>query len=277
MRTELKACRRNGSLLALSAACACGAGRVDGTGDGSASTSTVTDESSSSGPDECWRVIDGSLVVDDTTDLEALRNIREIRGDLAIDLDSSTQSDLSFLGCLESVEYLSLRVGGNFVSTAGAVRLARATTIHIAPGSVGPRALEGFEHISELISLEIDDSSALERIELPGLERLSWIRIGNCLTNLPQNNPSLTSTGTFASLEHVGSILVEGNVALVRDGILDALLKNGGAAPEYVSYIINGQLPEEEIVPVFEALDPGGGLNMCGNLGGEPCECAPPG
>lgn len=277
MRTELKTCRRNGSVLALSAACACGAGRVDGTGDGNASTSTVTDESSSSGPGECWRVIDGSLVVDDTTDLEALRNIREIRGDLAIDLDSSTQSDLSFLGCLESVEYLSLRVGGNFVSTAGAVRLARATTIHIAPGSIGPRALEGFEHISELISLEVDDSSALERIELPGLERLSWIRIGNCLTNMPQNNPSLTSTGTFASLEHVGSILVEGNVALVRDGILDALLKNGGAAPEYVSYIINGQLPEEEIVPVFEALDPGGGLNMCGNLGGEPCECAPPG
>ncbi len=97
------------------------------------------------------------------------------------------------------------------------------------------------------------------------------------MTNVPRNNPSLTSTGTFGSLEHVGSVTVQGNAALVRDGILDALLQNGGEPPESVSYIINQRLPEEEIVAAFEALDPGGGLEACGNLGGEPCECAPPG
>ncbi|HNI35927.1 MAG TPA: hypothetical protein PLV93_11030, partial [Microthrixaceae bacterium] len=197
-------------VVALGSACGDDATTASGTGTGSTTGSTTSSTSTESTSAQassssttgsttestgCWRDIDGDLVVRADSVLDELRDIKSVTGRVLVMLEGQPQEDLSFLECLESADSLDFGESTYLRTTAGMTRLNSLGSIR-GGGDGSPQVLEGFEGLTELDTISIDAGHAIERIDLPTIQRLTNLWIGACdwgTESPPQPPGSLTS------------------------------------------------------------------------------------
>lgn len=280
-------------VAALASACSDDATSASGTATGSTTGSTTSSTTSSTStestgadvssssttgsttePTGCWREIDGDLIVDANTVLDDLRNIKSVTGTVLITMKEQPQEDLSFLECLESAHSLDFGESTYLRTTAGMTRLSSLTSIR-GGGDGAPQVLEGFEGLTVLETISIDQGHAIERIDLPTIQQLTNLWIGGCnWGNGPPPEPpgSLTSLGNFESLEYLKTMAIYGNASLADASVLDSLIANGAPPPIGAGFVGNASLPSDEIIAKLETLGVTD-YHLCGNLGDKPCAC----
>lgn len=261
-------------------ACADSTTDASGTGSGTASsdaTSELATSSSSSGTttemEGCWRHIEGDLLVEDESDLDELRNVVSVTGELQIGLQKNFQDDLSFFECLESVD--TLFITGNVRSTAGMVRLSTLRNLVVyLPSSL--EVIEGLDGVTEMGVILLPLYHGVERIDFPSLRRLDKLLIGLCLEGQVTTPPGpLTSLAGFDSLEYIEELDVKGNPSLTDAAILDALIANHAPPLVDVAFLDNASLSTAEVVKKLDILGVENS-SFCGNLGEKPCMCSGP-
>lgn len=292
---------RDGRLLGLAVlalAAACGDDHAGGESDSGASsggassgdtsagssggtTSTATSESSSGAtsgassdttgaPVPCGGVHEGDLGVLEDSDLASLANLGHVKGNLGIRLKSRDVPDLSFLGCLHTVDGILTIVNSNLLETTeGLVNLEEVGTISIYDN---PNLYTvAFDQLQSLGGFHFTSNPAVTEIRLDSVVSMKYIELGLCET---ANNLSLTSLSGFSSLKRVERLQIEGNEALMSLEILDALAANGATEPVTSARIrFNPLISEAEIHARLDELGVPYRL-VCANAGGDPiCEC----
>jgi hypothetical protein len=135
--------------------------------------------------------------------------------------------------------------------------------------------LKGFDSLTEPDTISLSAHHTVECIELPAIERLDNLWIGECdwgNTSLPEPPGSLMSLGNFESLEYLELISINGNASLTDASAFDRLIANGAAPPTHASLIGHVSLPSAEIIAKLDVLG-ADDYYFCGNLGEERCTC----
>jgi hypothetical protein len=222
----------------------------------------------------CSRVHEGDLYVLDDSDLEAFADLGRVAGALQISMKEREQADLSFLGCLHTVDLaLSIHRNDHLESTAGMVNLASLKGLEISSNE-HLLVVEGFDQVKELGYLEIDQNPELETVDLGALEAVKTLVVGHCEGNSSAANQlALAELDGFDNLVSVDFLFIEGNEALLSAGVLDDLLENGPAKPlQAVQIRRNPQLSEADVLHKLDLLGVQG--TVCGNADGAPeCFC----
>ncbi len=280
MIRDLKTLRWGRSLV-LMASMACGpetATTDSGTGTSTSNAANSTDiptGSSTGAPVTCGRIHEGDLHVHDDTDLASLMDVARVTGGVSIFMGDRDQRDLSFLGCLNTIDLgLSIDMNTRLESTKGLGNLKSVQVISITENG-NLRVVTGFDQIRELIGFNMDANSALEEVQFDSLETVGWMSIGFCQgTQAAAHHLSLTALSGFSGLTTVGDVTLEGNEVLMSAGLLDALKANGATTPLNTAIIrFNPLLPEATVNAQLDALDVAY-REVCGNAEGDPeCYC----
>lgn len=270
---------------------------VGDTTSGVAETSTTsTDETTTTGSAECPRRIEGDFTVKTPEDAVGLASVS---GWLFVGLDDDDPTpDLSFLGCLGSVDHLFVGGTPSLSSLDGLTSLTSLNSLSVlnAPilteirgaewmremallhvGSVDALRSIDFPALEHLQTLSIRDAEALEELSFPSLQSVGYIQVGECFESpLATASPSWTSFDGFPAIEEIGIFFVESMYGMAHLEILDSLLANGGTITTATSIRYNPMLPEAEVLDQLAQL----GVewdDVCANLGGvEECTCGIP-
>lgn len=249
-----------GALLALGAimsGCGPGSRSVADEGDGSggsteASVIAAPDVGTAFHcPDARWH--EGSLVIDDSVDVDSLRDIGGVTSNLEV-RRTSTLTDLEFLSCLEVVEG-GVVIADNvaLANLRGLERLERIGAPHEngldSDGSLSIIRNQALVHLLELESLDrvgtvwVAGNPRLISIELPAVVRIRLLELGWC--GHPASNDSLSEVGDYPLLEHLRELRVsrQGFTSLAS---LVALAERGVEIEE-ASFERNPLLPAAEV------------------------------
>jgi hypothetical protein len=240
---------------------------------------TGDDASSTDAPEPCSRVHEGDLKVDDDTDLASLGDLGRVTGALTISMQKREQRELSFLGCLHTLDsLLFINDNGLLESTEGLENLKSIKSLWIT-GNPNLRVVTGFDQIRELERFRFRSNPAVEEIQLDSIETANWIEIGYCQGSGGfGQNLDLVDLSGFSGLTTVYGLSIDGNEALISADLLDALAANGAPAPLGEAHFrFNPLLSEATILARLDALDVQY-REVCGNAGGDPddwnCNCA---
>lgn len=222
----------------------------------------------------CSEVHEGDLFVSGSTDLASLANLGHVTGNLTISMGDREQPDLAFLPCLHTAEAgITIRYNLRLETTNGLVNLTEIGSLSIDQNP-SLREIVGFEQIKTLGLLTLRSNHALEGIHLESLHTVKFLEIGWCEFEEPSAyHLALTSLEGFSGLTDVGTIVIDGNEALMSADLLDALALNGAPEPPVARIRFNPLLPE---ALVHEKLDALGVTKreVCGNMEGDPeCYC----
>lgn len=248
------------------------------TGDDASSTDSPTGSptgSSTGTPEPCSRVHEGDLYVLDDTDLASLADIGRVTGKLAINMDERDQRDLSFLGCLHTIDHgIDLTANKHLESTEGLEKLKAVQSIKVIQNE-NLRVLTGFDGVTEISWLVMYKNPALEEIQLDSIKTVKQMTIGQCQgTMAVAGHLALVDLAGFNGLATVEDLIIDGNEALLSADLLDALAANGASKPLASATIrLNPLLTEATIHARLDAI----GVpfrEVCGNAGGDPgCFC----
>lgn len=219
-----------------------------------------SDDTSTGTPFACQgaRWHEGDLEIDDTTDLDALRDVGGVTGSLLI-AETSSIVDLEFLSCLEIVEG-DVFIYGNLglVELRGLERLRVIEGVDWGPGFPALSALaivenpalvriDAFESLETIEGLRIGANETLTEIEMPALVQAETLLLGEwgyCEVGPPYQ--PLTSVGSYPALEYVGSLeLFQQYMITSSESLFDLVDRGvtfGGASFRY-----NYALPQSEI------------------------------
>lgn len=272
---------------------ASGEGQSDGVTEPKLDVPDDGTSSSSSGGDGCTEVVEGDVEVNDTSDFEWLRTVREIRGALTID-GLTEQSNLDFLGCLEEVESIWIKDTQSLRSLEGLGRVERLESGLSVSGNTALETLRGLDAVEAIGQVWILDNPELSRLELDspteiGSFRLGWYECdgyGPDATAIPRgDNPKLSELDGFGEVTAVTGFTIEGQSAFSSTETIVEVLsrrKPGSGIPA-IGFHLNPQLGGADVNAVFEALglddrfEPSPGIvcenrddqNKCPCLGGE--------
>ncbi len=224
--------------------------------------------SSSNGNDGCTEVVEGDLEVNDASDLDWLRAVREVHGVLTI-TELSGHAHLEFLGCLESVQGLWIKDTTNLRSLAG---LGRLKTLERGLSVSGNASLETLRGLDSLESIggggvSVLDNPELSRLELESPRDIGYFRLGSYECDgygpdaaaLPRgDNPKLSRLDGFEKVEKVSGFVVEGQSAFSStETIVDVLSRRepspDGGLPD-IRFHLNPVLGQDELDAVFRTL-----------------------
>jgi hypothetical protein len=243
----------------------------EGTGDNDTAAGTESLSAEDTGtPFECpgARWYEGSLTVDDSTDVDSLRDIGGVTGWLAI-ADTTSLVDLEFLSCLEEVGAqqvsLSMSITNNTAlqSLHGLERLrtvgsygeglAADGTIYITDNPVLASVAE-LAALEEIGRFAVWGDPSLGEVELPAIRRIGMLDLGGSLgalglTCLEPERPStmsLTSVGHYPLLESVDDLSIYNQPDLASLAPVTEAAQEGvvfGSA----EFVENHSLPDSEI------------------------------
>lgn len=252
-------------------------GVLTGVDTSSANGSTAGNGSSSEttwGSMECPNIFEGDLVLTDETDVDALRTVFRVTGDVLV--EETAFVDLEFLSCLQRIDgSLLVRRNPLLENLNGLEQLE--SFINAGPfGGVSiefnPKlqTLAALGAVREMRRLQIWDNDSLTDLGLNSLETVVRIAIGECVRGDEKepysfSNDALVTIDGFASLREA-RVEVGGQANLVSLGSLHDVEARGGELSG--TFWHNPQLATEEI----ESL----GLVGCGNEGFEQEECLCP-
>ena len=222
--------------------------------------------SSSSGGDGCTEVVEGDLEVDNESDFEWLRTVREIHGVLTIS-EISELPDLEFLGCLENVQGLWVRDTESLRSLEGLGRLKAIEGDLSVSGNASLETLKGLASLESVQRVWILDNPELSRLELDsptdiGRFRLGWYECdgdGPDATAIPRgDNPKLTGLDGLGQVRMVSGFVIEGQSSFSSTGTIVDVLSRRDPSPTgglpAISFHLNPELAQDEIDAVFGAL-----------------------
>lgn len=232
-------------------------------------TDTTGGANSTSAAEPCTEVHRGSLYVLEDTDLSTFKNLGHVTESLYIRMGDRPQSDLSFLGCLHTVDG-AIRIKGNtyLESTAGLVNVTTLGGL-IVLENMSLRTITGFDKIQETSLVQVSRNPLLDKIEFDSLKWADYIQIGECAgMEAAADQASLMNISGFSGVSRVTRLHVEGNEALTSADILDVLIQNGDPMPlEHARFRYNPLLPEADVnekLSMMGAVD----TEVCGNKEG---------
>lgn len=232
---------RRSSQIHLVSVCACVAacgptststGGSSGGGDSSSTATGSLSAENTGAPFDCpgarWH--EGNLSIDDSTDLEALRDVGGVTGWLEV-WETSTLVDLEFLSCLQEVgaqeASASVTIGRNSAlrSLHGLEQLAtiglegadsaRGGRIHIKDNPVLEQA-EQLSSLQELGWLTLWKNPLLAQVEFPALRRVGLLDLGGlggrfntcAVPGASTDEMGLESVGHYPVLEFVEDLSI---------------------------------------------------------------------
>lgn len=218
-RNEKEALVALPALMALGIGCGPGTGPVgdDGGTGGSMGASLVTSPDVGTAfqcPEARWH--EGSLVIDDSVDVDALRDIGGVTSNLEV-RGTNILTDLEFLSCLQVVE------GGVVIADnvalqrlGGLERLEMIGPLHEnGLDSSGGLSIVGNQALINLLGLESLDrigtvwvagNPNLVSVGLPAVARMRLLELGEC--DHGSSNDSLSEVGDYPLLEYLRSVRV---------------------------------------------------------------------
>lgn len=241
-------------------------GAGDGTGDaGSTDTGRLT-ASDTGSPFACagasW--LDEPLIVDDSTDLELLRDVGGIRGHLEI-TGTTALADLEFFSCLEIVVgNVAIVDNAMLTSLQGLEGLRVIGGVALNDDEPPPTDLEskggiaisnnpmlaGLDALAsiEQTRLHVSGNPSLRQIDLPNARTLGQLTLGDCPGDgtLDGDNPGLERFGSFDNLSEVGRLHVFNQSGLASLDSLHALVERGVSFEETL-FVGNPQLDSAQI------------------------------
>ncbi len=258
-----------GGSLALTACNPASPGNgTEGNGNDATSTmdeasSTVTEQDDSTGttgvefacPGARWH--EGKLRIDDTTDVESLRDVGGVTGSLSIGATSKIV-DLEFLSCLEIVEgTVWIHDNENLGDLHGLERLrviggaqegALPPLWHLGlqrnPARLRIDSLDSLETLGILV---IESNESLMEIEMSALREVETLLLGGyCVPGGPRVGQLFTSVGDYPVLERVQSFVLYGQYQFTSTASLVELAERGVAFEE-AYFEGNTSLPLSEI------------------------------
>ena len=208
-------------------------GEVGGEGDGDGD-STASDEGETGGSLDCMPVVE-NLIIDDNTELDSVRCVEEVLGNLTVQLTGSLEqldalselrsvggtlyvngnialTSLEGLEGLESVDWLHIRRNHELTDLHGLSGLQSVRRITVS-NNIGLTSLWGLPGGLAPVMLEVGANESLEDLDgLPLFEPPG----GGSLTVEIEDNPLLADLGGLSSCcsGQAISLLVEGNEAL---------------------------------------------------------------
>lgn len=225
------------------------------------------DGSSSSGGNGCTDVVEGDVEVNDQSDFEWLRTVREIRGGLTI-AELTGHTNLEFLGCLETVQGIWVKDTQSLRSLEGLGRVKTLEWGFSVTGNASLETLRGLDSLESIGVVWIYDNPELSRLELESPTDIASLRLGwyECdgygpdATAIPRgDNPKLKG------LDGLGRIIPSSNINFVIQGqsgfestqtIVDVVSRiDIGVDNNFPSteFHLNSKLSRSEIEAVFEA------------------------
>ena len=226
-----------------------------------------TSSSSSSGGDGCTEVVEGDLEVNDESDFEWLRTVREVQGVLTI-AELTGHTNLEFLGCLESVQGVWVKDTQSLRSLDGLGRLTALESGLSVSGNAALETLGGLDSLESIGEVWIRDNPELSRLELESPTDIRYIRLGwyECdgygpdATALPRgDNPKLKGLDGLGNLDPAAKIdfVIEGQSGFEStQTIVDVISRiDIGVDNNFpsASFHLNPNLSREEIEAVFLA------------------------
>lgn len=260
-------------LLMTPGACGPGTAQTEvgtGTSTGNGSGTAAIPTSSSTGMTEpCGQVHEGDLIVRYETDFALLADIGRVKGNLYVNMDGRNQLDLSFLKCVHKIDgFLDIAWNELLESTEGMERLESVSAISIDENT-NLRVVAGFEQVRSLTRFILDKNPSLEEVRLDSLENVKSMEIGHCANAGPAaNQQALVALAGFSGISEIETLRIEGNEALMSEGLLEALKANGAASPlQHVTFRFNPLLDEATIHARIDVLGVKS-REVCGNAGG---------
>jgi len=131
------------------------------------------------------------------------------------------------------------------------------------------RIVTGFDRVKSTLQLELDANASLEEVQLDSLQSVKSIGIGHCANAGPAaNQQALVALAGFSGISEIETLRIEGNEALMSEGLLEALKANGAASPlQHVTFRFNPLLDEASIHARLDVLGVKS-REVCGNAGG---------
>jgi hypothetical protein len=280
---------------------ACGAGRADtgseggtagmatnATGNGSGTTNSSsgsesdstndsmsttmaqssTEGESSSGPwidPDCPDIHEGTLTIDGTTDVDALRLTGRVTGNLVV--KEFEGQDLEFLACLHVVDWgVAIRDNPNLTSFLGLGSLNHigggvwidGNPILTTTADLGP--------VAKLGVLDVGGNGSLTALDLPHLEAVDSLLVGECRFSFQPSydNPMLQTLDGLSGLTSLGEVIIGSQSSLVSIARLHEIAAAGGMHGD-ASFNHNPSLPIEDVELLVQLSNRF--VLHCGNLG----------
>ncbi len=234
----------------------------------SSSESGSSSEASSTGLVGCTEVFEGDLRVDEDTDLDWLRTVREVTGTLRVE-GTTTWTTLEPLSCLQKVgQSLSIRDNMALESLDGLERLevlGAADILAMANFAVSNnpslKSLRGMDSLRKIESIFIQSNASLDRLELNHVEEVQSVHLGGCDYNESGDdfypfgdNPQLIEFDGFDALLPGERALFtsqgQSNMASLSRLVE---LTQAGVDVSTGSMMFNPKLGDDEIAAVYEA------------------------
>ena len=240
-------------------------------------TGTTTTDLPTEPVEPCSRIHEGKLYVNDDTDLPALADLGRVTGSVEIVMQQRDQRDLSFLGCLHTVDgVLNIAYNELLETTEGLANLRTARAFYVRENA-NLRVVTGLDQFRDTYGFDFHGNPLLEEVELVALETVYWMSFGRCSGTKPYGgHQALVDLSGFDALTRVDNIALDGNEALMSAGLFDALAANGAVEPLRVAVVrFNPVLPQADIQASLDVLVVPH-QDVCGNAGGPPdpaCFC----
>lgn len=240
------------------------------TGGAEAASASSADETTTI--DECDQVYEGTLSIDQDTDLAALSafaRVARIDGDLEVKW--TTLVDLAFLGCLREVNG-TIEVMNNveLKSLAGLERLelmeyeGEPTSLYIS-GNPKLESLAGIGPVQSLFRLSLIRNPALESLALHDLQSVEWLEIGDCEDGTELPDGDLVEINGLSSLQSLDGVFIAGQRNLSSLGQLHEISVSGWHGFGNVTLYNNPSLPYAEIETLAHVTEQAGKLtDGCG-------------
>ena len=234
-----------------------------GTGMDLPSDSASSDESGEGAEFDCpgARWVEGNLEINDETDLEALRDVGGVDGWLSI-ASTTRLTDLEFLSCLEVVsQNVSVFRNDGLESLVGLERLrsiGQGIEDPAAQLTIGENAslrdVSALASLRELRAIGVDGNASLTGLDLPAIERLDLLAIGECMNYGDDlDEMPLERIGNLPRLVHLRHLTVQGQAELTSLAPIPELARDGGLGLESAFLRANTALPQSEIDELVDA------------------------
>lgn len=220
--------------------------------------------------DDCSEVHEGTLTIDQDTDVVGLDTIGRINGGLVV--ERTTLTDLSILSCVREVHgSVSIVDNTELTSLSGLERL-ELVEVEGEPASLflwNPKleSLAGIGPIRSLDRLVLGHNPALRDLALNDLESVEWLEIGNCVSDGTRLvDESIVEINGLASLQSINGVFIGGLRDLVSLGRLHEIPASGWHGFGSVYLYNNPSLPYAEVEALAEVTAEAGKLTEgCGN------------
>ena len=257
------------SVALLVALAACGPGAVSeqsnssggaSGGVGEASVSSEDAGGSLSGDMSCSEEYDGDLLVDATTNLDAVRSVRRISGSLT--LTSLPGHDLAFLNCLEEVEGALFILDNESLETLEGMGSLMTVDAIFLENNRRLRSLSGLTALTQATrGIKVMNNSELSDFSMPSLQVIGGdgLILGGCISLSSEeaesvgDNNSLESINGLDSLVSVNGLLIAGQENLRSLEHLEGLARQGTDFGGYLSVRVTPRLALAEIQSFAEA------------------------